>query len=258
MQGGGILKKVILSYEKNGISKITLNRPEVKNAVDFDVMNELNAIFDKLEEDKGTRILVFTGKGSAFCSGGDLGKFHSLKTEDEALGMLVPMSRLLKRIAALPYLTVAYINGHAVGGGCELAAACDFRVADPGAKTGFIQGRLQITTGWGGASLLKEKVPYLQALTLLTTARLFTAEEGLNMGWIQAVLNSESELMEWLSKWNGVSGSVLGSYKDAVRTEKERDTLFNDIDKEVKACAKLWAKDEHHDAVNAFLSKTDR
>ncbi|WP_026690011.1 enoyl-CoA hydratase/isomerase family protein [Alteribacter aurantiacus] len=245
---------IIFTYEDRGFAKITLNRPEVKNAVDLDVVNQLNDILDQLEKKEDIKYVVFTGAGDAFCSGGDLNKFHTLRTKKEALGMLVPVSRILKRIRSLPMLTIAFINGHAVGGGCELAAACDFRVTVPQAKTGFVQGRLQITTGWGGATLLREKVPYMSALTMLTTARLFSAKESLALGWIQHIVKNEDEFLEWCKQWDAISPGVLRAYKQALSPKEKNDSIVIQIENEVDACAELWAKDEHHEAVERFLS----
>ncbi|WP_096435519.1 enoyl-CoA hydratase/isomerase family protein [Alteribacter populi] len=248
-------QKVILTALGEGVVKITLNRPEVRNAIDEDVIDQLNTILDKLETNSTVRLAIITGEGEAFCSGGDLSKFHSLKTAEDALKMLVPMSEILKRFASLPFITVAYMNGHAVGGGCEIAASCDFRVAKPYVKTGFIQGQLQITTGWGGASLLKEKIGFTNALIMLSTARTFTVEEGVSLGWIQAVVEDEDELRVWCEQWKLVSHGVLSTYKHSLRNKQVTRELFKNIDTEVKECATLWEKEEHHQAVNAFLSK---
>ncbi|PYZ97912.1 enoyl-CoA hydratase [Alteribacter lacisalsi] len=245
-----------VKVEKDGcLLWVTFNRPAVKNAVDFDVMHLLSAAADQAETDPEIKIFILKGQEGIFCSGGDLNQFHKLKTESEAMTMLRPMSGLLKKIASLPVITVAYLNGHAVGGGCEIAAACDYRISAEHSKSGFIQGTLAITTGWGGAAFLREKVSYNTALDMLTSAKLCTAEEGLKSGWINGILNNERELSGWCGQWRAVKKQVITAYKQALRTEMEKTRLFTAIDSEVERCAVLWGQDAHHEAVDLFLSK---
>ncbi|TMW73111.1 enoyl-CoA hydratase/isomerase family protein [Alteribacter natronophilus] len=253
----GKRSKVEVRKEEN-LLWVTINRPEVKNAVDFDVADRLGEAVSQAESDPDISVMILQGKKGIFCSGGDLTKFHSLRTEEEALSMLRPVSRLLKRIADLPVITVAYLNGHAVGGGCEIAASCDYRLSLPGSRTGFIQGTLAITTGWGGASFLKEKVPYTTALTMLGSARLFSAEEGKKIRWINKIVESDEELRLWCSQWAHTGKEVIAAYKQTLRTEQERETLAASVDREVRRCAVLWEMDAHHEAVELFLSKRKR
>ncbi|WP_144466457.1 enoyl-CoA hydratase/isomerase family protein, partial [Bacillus sp. FDAARGOS_235] len=97
------------------------------------------------------------------------------------------MGNLLYRLAVLPKPTVAALNGSAVGGGCELAAACDMRIAKAGTKAGFIQANLAITTGWGGASLLYERMNASLAFKLLTEGRVLSVQELLKYGFINEI-----------------------------------------------------------------------
>ncbi|WP_261179315.1 enoyl-CoA hydratase/isomerase family protein [Anaerobacillus sp. CMMVII] len=104
------------------------------------------------------KIVVLTGAGTdAFCSGGDLSIFHHIHTKGEAKEMLLKMAKVLHKLFFFSKPTVAYLNGTTVGGGCEIATACDFRIAEKKLKIGFIQGRLGITTGWGGSTYLMER-----------------------------------------------------------------------------------------------------
>jgi enoyl-CoA hydratase/carnithine racemase len=151
----------------------------------------------------------------------------------------------------LPVPTYALINGTAIGGGCEIAAACDHRWALPHAKLGFVQGNLGITTGWGGASMLFEKIPVANALQMLTSSTIYTAEEAENLGFIQKVVN--------LSETNQIhsnlvtSSGVLSSYKAALISKWMLTNLKERMLAEIEQCAILWEQDEHHDAVAKFL-----
>ena len=107
---------------ENGIAKFTIDRPEMRNAINYAVMEGLEKFLDQIEENPEVAYAVITGAGDrAFCSGGDLSEFHSLRTADEAYPMLSKMAGLLYRVATLPMPVIALVNGTAVGGGCEIA-----------------------------------------------------------------------------------------------------------------------------------------
>ena len=135
-----------LIHNEDGIMTFTINREEKRNAINYAVMDGLKEVITYIKNHDDVRFLVVTGAGEkSFCSGGDLSEFHSLETEEEAFGMLNKMGQILYDLATLPVPTIALINGTAVGGGCEIATACDFRLIASHAKAGFIQGSLAIT-----------------------------------------------------------------------------------------------------------------
>ena len=152
-------------------------------------------LLDQVEKDSTIAYAVITGAGDqAFCSGGDLSEYHSLRTAAEAFPMLSRMAGLLFRLATLPMPVIALVNGTAVGGGCELAMACDYRVVSSKAKAGFIQGTLAITTGWGGATLLFEKDgKHDRVFRLLSEAKVHTAAEMLEVEWASEVYEGDAE-----------------------------------------------------------------
>lgn len=245
--------KVIYQKHSNHVTEIILNRPQRKNAIDFDVVEQLTELLPKLKEDKDLKVVIFRGEGDAFCAGGDLDNFHQLITKEEAKTMLVPMCNVLKELATLPVITVAYLNGSAVGGGAEIASACDFRFAEGTGVVGFIQGNLHITTGWGGASLLKKRVGKENALLMLGTAKRWTIEEAIELRFIREV-TSLKELYDWTEQWK--SPAVIKEYKQLLFTLREKEELFLAMDEEVEACASLWEMEEHHKAVNKFLNNS--
>lgn len=245
--------------QEDGISWITLNRPELRNAVNYEMMDELDEILHKIEA-TDDKIVVMTGSGNrAFCSGGDLSLFHSLYTEAEAYGMLSKMGKILKRIFLFPKPTVALLNGVAVGGGCELITACDFRIARKNAKFGFVQGSLEITTGWGGGTMLFERLKPHDAMTYLMTSQIFTAEKGFEDGFIHHLIDDDESLEDglgqFLTPYLKQSANVLSAYKKIWLNKFDLATFEENVEKEIRNCSKLWEKEEHHAAVRRFLNK---
>lgn len=249
--------KVLVERTENGVVWLTINRVEKRNAIDFDVMDSFKRVIDEVEGNKSDKVLVITGAGNkAFCSGGDLSVFHNLQTKEEAYQMLTKMGEILYSLVTLTKPTVALINGAAIGGGCEIAAACDFRVASENAKFGFVQGKLGITTGWGGASMLLEKLPYDKAMTLLMTANRFSALEGEELGFISKIFAAENlkeQCEDWIQAYVEQSSGVLAAYKQAAVKKWEGANLRDRMFTEINQCSILWESDEHHEAVKSFL-----
>lgn len=204
------------------------------------------------------KALVITGKDDrAFCSGGDLSVFHQLRTKEEAYGMLSRMANILYSLLTLPLPTIALMNGTAIGGGCELAAACDFRLAREDIKAGFVQGKQAITTGWGGGSILAEKLPASDAMKLLMEAELQTALYLKEIGFINSLYtdNSLRACESFLEQMLTNDLSVLKSYKRIWVRKWEESKLRERIEEEVRNCAVLWESDNHHEYVSAFIRK---
>lgn len=243
----------------NGVVIFTINREERRNAINNQVMDGLKEVISMIKENEDIRFLVITGEGDrAFCSGGDLAEFHKLHTEEEAYGMLSKMGNILYDLATLRVPTIALINGVAVGGGCEIATACDFRLVASHAKCGFIQGTLAITTGWGGGTYLFERgLRHDRALKMLVDAKRYEAELLYEIGWAMRVFNGSKEqaLEEFIEDMKKIHPTVHQAYKEIeLRKWKERN-VYERVMQEVRTCAKLWESEAHSEAVNRFLNK---
>jgi enoyl-CoA hydratase len=249
----------VLFHKNEHAGWITINRAEVHNAIDYDVMEALYSMLTLAEQDDEIKVVVITGAGAkAFCSGGDLQKFHSLYTKAEAKQMLSKMGEILYKIATFPKITVALLNGTAVGGGCELATSCDFRIAVKNKKFGFIQGTLGITTGWGGSTLLLERVEAPVAMKLLATGNIFTTNQGEELGFISQLLSEDKKDEEatlWLKQYTSLSLPVIKAYKSYYVSKLNSHHLKERLHKEIDQCATLWESEEHHEAVQKFLNK---
>ncbi|WP_221564072.1 enoyl-CoA hydratase/isomerase family protein [Alkalihalobacillus sp. TS-13] len=252
------MEKVKVEVE-NGIGWVILNQPERYNAIDHDMIVLLDNALEKLKDDEGAKLLVMTGAGEkSFCSGGDLSVFHQLHTEDDAYEMLSKMGEVLLKIFTFPKPTIALLNGVAVGGGCEIASACDLRVAYPNVKFGFIQGTLGITTGWGGSTFVMERMNPESAFEILISANKYSAMEGYEKGFIQKVLDTEEPLNdfnEWIKPFTMKNPAVQRAYKQRRLDQYELSNIKRRVDKEIRECARLWATDDHHEAVKTFLNQ---
>ncbi|PLR97395.1 enoyl-CoA hydratase/isomerase family protein [Bacillus sp. T33-2] len=249
------MEPYIISEEKPGLLLFTINRPEKRNAVNYEVMDGLEKAIDRAAQ-ADIKALGITGAGSrAFCSGGDLSAFHQLMTEEQAYEMLSRMSGILYNILVLPKPTVAVLNGTAVGGGCELAMACDYRIGRSGIKAGFVQGNLAITTGWGGGTILFEKLPPSKALKMVTDAALHTADDLRDLGYLDGIYEGTPAdgCLSFLGQTLDKEVAVLQSFKRMLIKKWSAAKIRERIEEEARSCAVLWASEAHHLKVKQFF-----
>ncbi|MDN4607565.1 enoyl-CoA hydratase/isomerase family protein [Sporosarcina highlanderae] len=251
-----------MSYKieiNDGVAIFTIDRPEMRNAINFEVMDGLEEFLGIVENEESVAFAVVTGSGDrAFCSGGDLSVFHGFRTAKEAYPMLSKMAGLLYRLSTLPVPVIALVNGTTVGGGCEIASACDYRVVSSKAKAGFIQGTLAITSGWGGATQLFMKMKnHDTALKLLSEAQIHTAQELKSNGWATAIYDGDAKegLQKFIANMKNIHPNVHKAYKKISIQDWERAEVNERMLEEASQCAELWESEAHHDAVANFLRK---
>lgn len=251
------MKPYLLEEHEKGYLLFTINREKRRNAVDYSIIEGLKEAVARASDSK-VKAIVITGAGDkAFCSGGDLSVFHELRTEEEAYSMLSKMGKILSELLMLPIPTIALLNGTAVGGGCELAAACDFRIAKEGIKAGFVQGKLAITTGWGGGTILLEKMHYNQGLKMLLEAELYDSHILKEWGFLHEVYPGDplEGLERFMERLLQLDQGVLRAYKEIAIRKWQESKIVERIHEEIKQCAKLWAREEHHRQVENFNNK---
>ena len=242
----------------NGILTFTIDRPHIRNAVNEKVMVGFEELAIRASE-QDIRFVIITATGEqAFCSGGDLSVFHELKTEQQAWPMLNRMGEALYRIKTIPVPVIALVNGTAVGGGCEIATACDYRLVRSHVKCGFIQGTLAITSGWGGGTYLFETLKHDAALKMLSDARTYSAGELLENGWASAIVEEDGDIERFLASMNRVLPSVHRAYKAMAIRKWQETNLKQRVDHEIRECARLWEQEAHHQAVDGFLNKSKK
>ncbi|WP_079480387.1 enoyl-CoA hydratase/isomerase family protein [Halobacillus salinus] len=246
---------VLLDWMEDGYAVITLNRPEKLNAINHQMVQELDEALDLVRKEDHVKFLTVTGKGDkAFCAGGDLNEFHGNLEEDEAYDLLAPMKNVLYKLATLPIPTIALLNGQARGGGCEIATACDFRYALKGTSFGFIQGKLGIAPGWGGGTLLYEKVDKQAAAHWLMTATMYSTDQALRIGWLHKVYSDKEWAMETLLQpFLHNSQEQMTWFKKQYLNSLKLDELSVRMEEETISCSKLWESEAHKEAVQKFM-----
>ncbi|MGC5325589.1 enoyl-CoA hydratase/isomerase family protein [Brevibacillus sp. SYSU BS000544] len=240
------------------IAWITFDRPEVRNAVSLEMVEELTHLLDQYKQDAQVKVIVFTGANNVFVSGGDLDQLMRAKGKEEAFLLLSKIGEVLEKIDRYPKPTIAMINGAAIGGGCELAISCHFRFAADTAIMGFVQISMHITTGWGGGSRLLDKLNETDALTLLLTGKRIDAAEAMRLGFVQEVYPKE-QLKEAVHSFaSRIAEQPLVGIESYMRLlEWKRSGMSKDerVNREIEQCASLWGSDEHTAVVQRFLHK---
>lgn len=189
-------EKVLLVEEKDGIAVLTLNRPEVMNSFNFALLNSLKEQVDTLKFNSNVRVVIITGAGrKAFCAGADL-KERTTFDELQVKEFIFTIRNLFTSIEHLNKPVIAAVNGVALGGGTELALACDIRVAAMNASMGLTETRLAIIPGAGGTQRLPRLIGRGKAKELIFTGRRVDAREALQIGLVNQICDPESLLEE--------------------------------------------------------------
>jgi len=185
MSDGGSMRVVEAA---GGVLDVTIDRPGKRNALSRPLLGELKRVFSEFAGADGLRVAVLRGAGDkSFAAGGDLRDLAQVRTREDTRRMAEEAHDALDAIRGFPVPVVAALNGDALGGGAELALACDVRVAASHAHIGFIQGRLNIATAWGGGADLMRLVGAARALHLLAVGELLDAAGARRLGLVDEV-----------------------------------------------------------------------
>jgi 3-hydroxypropionyl-coenzyme A dehydratase len=189
-----VMKNIILDLQTDiHIAIIKINRPEVLNALNKEIMTELSQVLDIVSTDDGIKVIVITGTGErSFCAGADI-RYVVNVDPLEAERYATFVHTLLNKIENLQKPVIAAINGYALGGGCELALACDIRIASSNAKIGQTEVTIGIPPGWGGTQRLLRIVGPAKAKELIYTGKMITAEEAARIGLVNKVVSLTAE-----------------------------------------------------------------
>ena len=242
-----VMKYIVIELQTDDIAIIKINRPEVLNALNKDVIAELYRAIDIVGVDDSIKVVIITGTGErSFCAGADIRYVVNINPiEAERYATFV--HTLLNKVENLEKPVIAAINGYALGGGCELALACDIRIASSNAKIGQTEVTIGIPPGWGGTQRLLRIVGPAKAKELIFTGKMITAEEAEQIGLVNKVVSLESKddiLPEEMMKT-----ATTNSSKEQ---EKERiNELARILNKKLMEESILFAKGIKKNSVNA-------
>ena len=244
-----------------GVARITLDRPDKLNAFADDMREQLIAALDRVAVAPGVNVLVITGAGRAFCSGGDVRHMVELKARDAAFEELEPLLELgraiVTRIAALPFPTIAAVNGVAAGAGMNLALACDLRIASDAASFGETFVRIGLHPDWGGTHALPRLVGLPKALELCWSGDVLDAAEALRIGLVNRVIAHEqfdAEVSAFAAKLATAPQASVRGAKQSLRASGAR-TLAECLDVEAEAQRACWASADAGEGLSAFVEK---
>lgn len=243
--------------QKEGISLLTLNRPEVFNALNLPALEQLRGITEELRHSKATRVVVVTGAGKkAFCAGADLKERREF-TEDQVRRYIHTIREAFNDLARIPKPVIAAVNGVAFGGGMELALACDLRIADEHAVVGLTETSLGIIPGAGGTQRLARLIGPARAKELIFTAKRLTAREAENLGLVNRVVTGGTVIeavMEVAAQINENAPLALSQAKYAIDHGSETD-LETGLALETKAYEVLIPTKDRLEGLQAFKEK---
>ncbi|UFJ40082.1 enoyl-CoA hydratase-related protein [Brevibacillus humidisoli] len=189
-------KDIVLYTEEDGIARITLNRPDVRNALSREVLQQLSSILDRVKENDHVKAVILIGAGEeAFSAGADIA-FLNRATPLEVRELAQLAVTVTSKIESLGKVVVAAINGHALGGGLELAEACVLRVAAHHARLGHPEVRIGAVAGFGGTTRLPRLVGKGRAAELLLTGKVISAAEAHQIGLVNRVVEPDQVLPE--------------------------------------------------------------
>ena len=250
-------EKVIEVVENAGVLRLTISRPKALNALNSAVLAELERLLGELEQRDDLRAVLITGAGEkSFVAGADITEMRD-KTPEEARLFASQALRTIKRLETLPVPVVALVNGFCLGGGCELALACDWAVASDNAIFGQPEVLLGVIPGFGGTQRLPRRVGPAMALDLVTTGRKIDAQEALRIGLVNRVM-PQSELEAYADE---LAKQLAGNGPQAVRASKQavHDGLEQELDSalalETALFAFCFAGEEQKEGMGAFVEK---
>jgi enoyl-CoA hydratase len=241
------------------VATVTLSRPEARNALNAQLRDELTDVLSAVEDDDSVRVVVLTGddEGGAFVAGADVTELRERDAVEQREASERP--RIYERVADLSKPIIARLNGHTLGGGCELAQACDVRIAAESAKLGQPEINLGIIPGGGGTQRLPRLVGEGQAMRLILSGELIDAEEARDIGLVDEVHPDDEldeavyDLAESMAEKSPVA---LEFAKDAVRASSKMN-LENGIAYEAELFSQLFATEDKNEGIDAFFEDRD-
>jgi enoyl-CoA hydratase len=246
----------ILVERRERVAIITINRPEKRNALNIQTRAEGAAALDELRADDEVRVVIFTGAGDkAFVAGADIAEFAERTAISQREVMLE--RGLFNAVDSFPKPVIAMVNGYCLGGGCELALACDIRVASDKASFGQPEINLGIIPGGGGTQRLTRLVGEGKAMEMILSGEIISADEAFRIGMVNHVVPAdqlEAKTMQIANRIADKSPIALRLAKEAVQLAS-RSNLDEGLRREVDLFALCFSSEDKDEGVKAFLEK---
>ena len=247
----------VLVAEADGIATLTLNRPEKRNAITFELLDDLMSALDAAEK-SAAQVAILTGAGPAFCAGLDLENLKGLlgKKHEENVKDSATMAALFRRIYDFPKPTIAAVNGAAIAGGTGIATMCDFTLAVPEAKFGYTEVRIGFVPAIV-SSFLVTQVGHKIARDLLLTGRLFDAAEAHRLGLVNEVVPAD----QLMPRARALAQTILENSPSSVRAAKRlinsfiAEQLDEQIAQAIEDNARIRTTDDFREGITSFLEK---
>ncbi|MDY0212528.1 MAG: enoyl-CoA hydratase-related protein [Desulfuromonadaceae bacterium] len=247
---------ILIEY-RDQVACVTINRPDALNALNQATVAELTSTLRTLGASSEAKVIILTGQGEkAFCAGGDITFMRNLGPAG-AREVALTADELFRTIEESPRVVIAAINGYALGGGCELAMACDLRVAAEGAQLGQPEINLGIIPGWGGTQRLPRLIGISRAKKLIFTGERISAQQALELGLIDQVVPA-ADLLEAA---HALAQTIAAKPQTAIRMIKQaiNQGVQMDLDKAVRFEAELFgmcfATKDKQEGIDAFFEK---
>ena len=263
-----IAKNQTMSYStllvqmENGICTITINRPDKLNALNKEVFNDLDKAIDEVNNNPAIKTAIITGAGpKAFVAGADISEFGGLSRE-QAMALAKRGQDVFFKIENSRKPIVAAVNGFALGGGCELAMACHFRLCSENAKFGQPEVNLGLIPGYGGTQRLTQLVGKGKSMELQMTAHLIDANEALQLGLVNHVTTADTLLQrtkDILTIIHSKAPIAVGKVIECVNVAVVSDSAYTNgksgYDKEIEAFGDCFVTEDMKEGTSAFLEK---
>ena len=248
--------ETILFRKEGPVGYVTINRPKAMNALNTQVIEEMTDLIGKIEKDRSIRVVIFTGEGRAFVAGADIAQMQKF-TPEEARELAMKGSEMMRRIDFLETVTIAAVNGFALGGGCELALSCDIRIASEKAVFGQPEVGLGITPGFSGTQRLPRVVGQAKAKEMILTGDPIDAAEAERIGLVNKVVAPEA-LMEEAEKMAQrilKNAPIAVRYSNAAIQRGSEKDIETGITIESSLFDMCFATEDQTEGMTAFLEK---
>lgn len=246
-----------LKYEnENGLVTVVLNRPKV-NALNKALLTELSGVCERIRDDRSARVMILKSDMDTFCAGADLKERQDMSLDDVKYFVKHVIGGVIHAIGDIEIPTIAAVNGSALGGGCELALACDFRILSDDAKIGLKETALGIIPGAGGTQRLPRLIGYSNALLWILTARIFSANEALHHG-VATMVTAKNQLHATAKQ---LAEEIMANAPIAVRQAKKavrlglNTSLQNGLEIENECYNAVIPTNDRVEALKAFQEK---